>query len=715
MDGQSPSIGGFDLDAAIKRYQQLITQLPPLNRQLLLYILDLLAVFASKSDLNKMTTPNLSAIFQPGILSHPDHDMAPNEYRLSQDVLIFLIENQDHFLIGMQGTAADQKTVQEVESGPPTPQVRTAGGKLSKTLGRTGSSASKYSGIIRRSVSVSSRKSRGSVGPSPVTSLHSPGTPVSPAVGGVHRSNTVPSKKSPGVGTGRFQREHPSDPPTPGSTRQGYGFVPGAFPEDADSQYLAAQTAHRHPAPPEVISPSSSEDTTPIARPSVVQAAPPANDSKPQLMGEPEKSKGAPGPIPIPAPGANVSGPTGQVTPTNARATLTSLLSGKSPPGDGRQPNKLRKKRMPGSANPSAHSSQNSLSGPLPEPEGYQASIPASTGSNMPLLNAQSPGGHLHPMEQGTPVPLKPTMSPTGSFRSHSTATDPDQTLIPTDASAPPSLATADSLREPYDPEQSAEKEKKRRGWFLRNKDTPDRDRTMSQSGFVPPNPPFAANETAQRSRSSIVTEGTAGRKSTNIDRSTSNAVGSPESYGTTQQAPHAPIPLNDPSSAGSDRESREKNPLKGWIKGKLAERAEKKEERDRLKEEEKRTRSPPGGSREHRRGLSASMQSLTAQMTGEAGRSGKSMDIPRRTRDERQTGKSMDLQREPPPPAPLTTRTAGPTAPTGERERELQIGPPQPQVVMQQAQPEPRAAVVASEALKRMEGQGQGPGGPSS
>ncbi|KEQ62771.1 RhoGAP-domain-containing protein, partial [Aureobasidium melanogenum CBS 110374] len=85
--------------AAIRVYQNLITELPPLNRQLLLYILDLLAVFASKSDLNKMTTPNLAAIFQPGLLSHPQHDMAPPEYRLSQDVLIFLIENQDSFLI----------------------------------------------------------------------------------------------------------------------------------------------------------------------------------------------------------------------------------------------------------------------------------------------------------------------------------------------------------------------------------------------------------------------------------------------------------------------------------------------------------------------------------------------------------------------------------------------------------------------------------------
>ncbi|KAG9531436.1 RhoGAP-domain-containing protein, partial [Aureobasidium melanogenum] len=62
MDMQAPNIGHFDAGKAIRVYQNLITELPPLNRQLLLYILDLLAVFASKSDLNKMTTPNLAAI-----------------------------------------------------------------------------------------------------------------------------------------------------------------------------------------------------------------------------------------------------------------------------------------------------------------------------------------------------------------------------------------------------------------------------------------------------------------------------------------------------------------------------------------------------------------------------------------------------------------------------------------------------------------------------
>jgi hypothetical protein len=83
-DQEGPQLqDDFDANKAIVTYQHLITELPPLNRQLLLYILDLLAVFASKSDENRMTSANLAAIFQPGILSHPDHDMKPEQYRLS--------------------------------------------------------------------------------------------------------------------------------------------------------------------------------------------------------------------------------------------------------------------------------------------------------------------------------------------------------------------------------------------------------------------------------------------------------------------------------------------------------------------------------------------------------------------------------------------------------------------------------------------------------
>jgi hypothetical protein len=102
--------GTTDPETIIRTYQSLITAMPLVDRQLLLYLLDMLAVFASKSDLNKMTTEKLAAVFQPGLLSHPEHHLSPNEQQLSQDVLIFLIDYQDNFLIGMPGTAAEHKT-----------------------------------------------------------------------------------------------------------------------------------------------------------------------------------------------------------------------------------------------------------------------------------------------------------------------------------------------------------------------------------------------------------------------------------------------------------------------------------------------------------------------------------------------------------------------------------------------------------------------------
>ncbi|KXN93340.1 GTPase-activating protein SAC7 [Leucoagaricus sp. SymC.cos] len=69
------------------------------HQYLLLYVLDLLSVFARKSDKNLMTAQNLAVIFRPGILSHPSHEMAPQEHALSQRVLEFLIASQDWFML----------------------------------------------------------------------------------------------------------------------------------------------------------------------------------------------------------------------------------------------------------------------------------------------------------------------------------------------------------------------------------------------------------------------------------------------------------------------------------------------------------------------------------------------------------------------------------------------------------------------------------------
>ena len=101
------SIGtsGQEIQSAIRKFQQLITSLPPPSRQLLLYLLDLMAVFWLKSEVNKMTSQRLAAIFQPAILSPvkagEDFIEETTSRQLSQDVLKFLIENQDNFLVAM--------------------------------------------------------------------------------------------------------------------------------------------------------------------------------------------------------------------------------------------------------------------------------------------------------------------------------------------------------------------------------------------------------------------------------------------------------------------------------------------------------------------------------------------------------------------------------------------------------------------------------------
>lgn len=85
-------------------FQQNIAALRPLSRQLLLYLLDLLAVLASKSDLNQMPALRLVECLQPGLLSKPPTYMDTLEHDVASMTMVFLIVNQDNFLIGMAGT-----------------------------------------------------------------------------------------------------------------------------------------------------------------------------------------------------------------------------------------------------------------------------------------------------------------------------------------------------------------------------------------------------------------------------------------------------------------------------------------------------------------------------------------------------------------------------------------------------------------------------------
>ncbi|GAB7350363.1 hypothetical protein MBLNU459_g0991t1 [Dothideomycetes sp. NU459] len=604
MDLQGPELGQFEPAQAIRAYQALITELPPLNRQLLLYILDLLAVFASKSDLNKMTTPNLAAIFQPGLLSHPQHDMAPAEYRLSQDVLIFLIENQDHFLIGMHGTAADEKTVQEVQSGlpsPRTPPSPSTPGRSKTVIGRSSSNASagadsvRRFGNIRRNVSVSSKTSKRSTGVSaPITPTAMPSpTPTS----GVHRSNTVPSKRSANASP-RFQREKSLDPPTPSPTTLLPPVIDTAVqnqPSDESTPIATAPppSAFNPVSPPEVISPSSSEATTPLAAPGsdTSSAGLIAKDYQtPQKTAEPALAPSSTTPR-DPSVERSASG-----TPTRAFLDIFKP-SGSGSDGDkrdGRRPNKLQKKRIPGSALSSAQSSAHSLQHGADGADEYSLTTPLTPNAESQAPDYSFDHGHEQsayataqtsprqstPQRTHTETTLRPTVSPSHSYHSHTSVTDTS------DADYPADLARA-----------SAEKTEKKRRWRF-SQQAGRTEQTNTNAGVPPTIGTLAGTE--QQSRSTL---GSAGYAARGPRRSFQEPTGTPA----------------DPEALLSDTEERKKGPM-SWIRGKLAERNERKE---RDAEKDKRAQSPNKLPRE----ANASGHSL---VQSSAERRGKSLEVPR-------------------------------------------------------------------------------------
>lgn len=401
--------------------------MPPLNRQLLLYILDLLAVFASKSDLNRMTAANLAAIFQPGIISHPVHDMAPQEYRLSQDVLIFLIENQDNFLIGMTGTAVDEQTQKEVESGAPSLK------SPKPALGRSASSASagaesqrKYG--VRRNVSTSSHASRDRVSPN----VSSPGTPSTPSYsagtgsGSLGRSNTVPSKRSPAIGQHRFQRHADS------SIQNSPVITP-----TAEKEAIITTTDRKSPIP----EPLTQGETVSVATPVTLQDVPGATQPFPPPPAEPGFST------------TNTSTPGTGSQPARSRERKISNLFSKSPlfgpspvqlSQQDRQPRKLQKRqRLPGTMLESAQSSQASLQNdegfhtPLASPsiasqtqaDPFASLTPAPRTTTSIAGSEHTPEQKLQtppPIQdrQGVPSGLMPPRSPTISLHSRGSMTE---------------------------------------------------------------------------------------------------------------------------------------------------------------------------------------------------------------------------------------------------------------------------------------------------
>lgn len=591
-DAEGPQLTeNFDVPKAIVTYQKLITELPPLNRQLLLYILDLLAVFASKSDENRMTSANLSAIFQPGMLSHPIHDMEPEQYRLSQDVLIFLIVNQDHFLIGMRGTAADEQTVQEVQNGgTPPPGTPSTPGKTKNTVVRTASNASagadsirKFGGV-RRNVSVSSRHSKQSNGaPSPASPAYGPAlTPT--ASGGVHRSNTVPSKRSPGLPSNRLQRTSASPSPT-----------------------ASAFVSHQHMAP-RGLSPAAPLSTS--------------RSISPSSPGFPPTALGLSS-IPASTHAASVASQErllGDQNATPTRERNISNLFQRSPTSesDKKQPNKLRKKRIPSSSNPSAQSSTQSFHTEDQLSPALHPTHPISEVASHPLESIPSA-----PTFTETPASPPATETPQPEPSGHEFPIRPEElhqtsenTLKP--ASPPASLHSRSSFNDqsdldhPEDLAAIAEQKEKRSRWRISRH---NRDSSQAQGNALSPKKGMGSDVGAGASNSSI---GSSSRPRKSFTADTMPANSDATLFGAQPQPSHD-------GAAGVDEK---KGPL-GWIKNKMREKREEKEA------EKERTKSPP-----------ASTDRIASSFSSR----GKSMDVKRQENPERPVDEPAVLAPPQPP-----------------------------------------------------------------
>ncbi|KAK4054987.1 GTPase activating protein (GAP) for Rho1p [Microbotryomycetes sp. JL221] len=152
---------------SVKEYQKLIGLLPAPSRYLLLYLLDFLSVFVRHSEHNLMTASNLATVFQPGLVStrregagkdgallgfpgfgadgnivdsrrgsqpawihsHPPGGTTTKgnqageqaregagEHGKGKEVLEFLIEQQSHFMLGLQPPIKEAKSKKHVTS-----------------------------------------------------------------------------------------------------------------------------------------------------------------------------------------------------------------------------------------------------------------------------------------------------------------------------------------------------------------------------------------------------------------------------------------------------------------------------------------------------------------------------------------------------------------------------------------------------------------------
>lgn len=375
----------------------------------------------------------------------------------------------------------------------------------------------------------------------------------------------------------RFSRDKHSDPTTPNPPTSSTGtavvnaaatvetvvYRPSATERSGSIQNTpVATTAPAFPAPPELTSASSSEATTPLA-------GAPLSDTSSTVTRDfqtPKKDT-----TPLLAPAGHAERPTDRSasnTPSAAstrKGFLDILKQSPTSEGEGRKPNKLQKKRIPGSTLSSAQSSAHSLHD---EPQDTQrspispkfapttlATVPSEdasldSGEHSAYATAQNTptGLQTTPQRNPTDATLRPTISPSNSFHSHTDMSHTD-------------MSDADMVGDdmPAPSEEQPEKKKRHRWRFSRSQNKIEEPST-------PGNPlgTMTARDQAT-SRSTIGSGGSLPRKSLQEPR--------PMGTITTDPAPGTPAQQIQPSYTSdtvfSDSERERKGPM-SWLRNKL-------------------------------------------------------------------------------------------------------------------------------------------------
>lgn len=150
-------------------------------------------------------------IFRPGLISHPEHEMSPQEHALSQRVLEFLIAQQDWFMLGIS---------------PPTP------GSSADDLSRSGGSRGAGNGGKYGGPGSGSGSAHGHGGPSRKGTMNSttgPEAPSSGTAGGGPTSGAAWNLNTDAGPSHRQQRTPVMNSPTPTwspATQQTVQFTP---------------------------------------------------------------------------------------------------------------------------------------------------------------------------------------------------------------------------------------------------------------------------------------------------------------------------------------------------------------------------------------------------------------------------------------------------------------------------------------------------------